>query len=89
MDSETIANALGNQWNYTTGEVKNRFVKLTETTLGEIIVRVSAITFINIETFEICVLNTDATGNGMFHLTDESMRKLLSIIIYQLLPFRP
>lgn len=88
MDSETIANALGNQWNYTTGEVKNRFVKLTETTLGEIIVRVSAITFINIETFEICVLNTDATGNGMLHLTDESMRKLLSIIIYQLLPFR-
>lgn len=51
MDPETIANALGNQWNYTTGEVKNRFVKLTETTLGEIIVRVSAITFINIETF--------------------------------------
>lgn len=82
MDPETIANALGNQWNYTAGEVKNRFVKLTETTLGEIIVRVSAITFINIETFEICVLNTDATGNGMLHLTDESMRKLLSIIIY-------
>ena len=23
MDSETIANALGNQWNYTAGEVKN------------------------------------------------------------------
>lgn len=83
MDPETIANALGNQWNYnTTGELKNRFVKLTETTLGEIIVRVSAITFINIETFEICVLNTDATGNGILHLTDESMRKLLSIIIY-------
>ena len=82
MDSKTIANALGSQWNYTAGEVKNRFVKLTETTLGEIIVRVSAITFINIETFEICVLNTDATGNGMLHLTDESMRKLLSIIIY-------
>lgn len=84
MDSETIANALGNQWNYTAGEVKNRFVKLTETTLGEILVRVSAITFINIETREICVLNTDANanGNGMLHLTDESMRKLLSIIIY-------
>lgn len=43
---------------------------------------VEFITFINIETFEICVLNTDATGNGMLHLTDESMRKLLSIIIY-------
>lgn len=81
MDSETIANALGNQWNYTTSAA-NRFVKLNEQTLGEIIVRVSAITFINIETFEICVLNTDATGNGMLHLTDESMRKLLSIIIY-------
>ena len=82
MDSETIANALDNQWNYTAGEVKNRFVKLTETTLGEILVRLSAVTFVNIETREICVLNTDATGNGMLHLTDESMRKLLSIIIY-------
>lgn len=46
MDSETIANALGNQWNYAVGEAKNRFVKLTETTLGEILVRVSAITFL-------------------------------------------
>lgn len=82
MDSETIANALGNQWNYTAGEVKNRFVKLTETTLGEILVRVSAITFINIETFEICVLNTDTMGNGMLHITDDSMEKLLSIIVY-------
>lgn len=82
MDSETIANALGNQWNYTAGEVKNRFVKLTETTLGEIIVRVSAITFINIETFEICVCNTDVEGNGMLRITDDSMRKLLSIIVY-------
>jgi hypothetical protein len=82
MDSETIANALGNQWNYTTGEVKNRFVKLTETTLGEIIVRVSAITFINIETREICVCNTDVEGNEMLCITDDSMRKLLSIIVY-------
>lgn len=82
MDPETVANALGNQWNYTTREPNHRFIKLTEQTLGEILVRVSAITFINIETFEICVLNTDATGNGMLHLTDESMRKLLSIIIY-------
>lgn len=62
MDSETIANALGNQWNYTAGEVKNRFVKLTETTLGEILVRLSAITFVNIETCEICVCNTDVDG---------------------------
>ena len=82
MDSETIANALGNQWNYTTGEAKNRFVKLTETTLGEILVRLSAITFINIETREICVCNTDVDGNGMLRITDESMRKLLSLIIY-------
>lgn len=82
MDSETIANALGNQWNYTAGEVKNRFVKLTETTLGEILVRLSAITFVNIETREICVCNTDVDGNGMLRITDESMRKLLSIIVY-------
>ena len=82
MDSETIANALGNQWNCTAGEVKNRFVKLTETTLGEILVRLSAVTFVNIETREICVCNTDVDGNGMLRITDESMRKLLSLIIY-------
>lgn len=81
MDSETIANALGNQWNYTTS-VANPFVKLNEQMLGEILVRVSAITFINIETHEICVCNTDFEGNGMLHITDDSMRKLLSIIIY-------
>lgn len=82
MDSETIANALGNQWNYTTSEIKHRFIKLTETTLGEILVRVSAITFINIETREICVCNTDVEGNGMLRITDDSMKKLLSIIVY-------
>ena len=82
MDSETIANALGNQWNYTTNEIKHRFIKLTETTLGEILVRVSAITFINIETREICVCNTDVEGNGMLRITDDSMKKLLSIIVY-------
>lgn len=82
MDSETIANTLGNQWNYTTGEVKNRFVKLTETTLGEILVRLSAITFVNIETREICVCNNNVEGNGMLHITDDSMKKLLSLIIY-------
>ena len=82
MDSETTANALGNQWNYTAGEVKNRFVKLTETTLGEILVRLSAVTFVNIETREICVCNTDVDSNGMLRITDESMRKLLSLIIY-------
>ena len=81
MDSETIANALGNQWNYTTSAA-NRFVKLNEQTLGEILVRVSAITFINIETREICVCNTDVEGNGMLCITDDSMRKLLSLIIY-------
>lgn len=82
MDSETIANALGNQWNYTTSEIKHRFIKLTEETLGEILVRVSAITFINIETREVCISNTDAVGNGMLRITDDSMKKLLSIIIY-------
>ena len=82
MDPETIANALGNQWEYTTREPNHRFIKLTEQTLGEILVRVSAITFINIETFEICVCNTDVEGNGMLRITDDSMRKLLSIIIY-------
>ena len=82
MDSETIANALGNQWGYTTREPNHRFIKLTEQTLGEILVRVSAITFINIETREICVCNTDVEGNGMLRITDDSMRKLLSIIVY-------
>lgn len=82
MDSETIANALGNQWSYTTREPNHRFIKLTKQTLGEILVRVSAITFINIETCEICVCNTDVEGNGMLHITDDSMRKLLSIIVY-------
>lgn len=81
MDPETIANALGNQWNYTTSAA-NRFVKLNEQTLGEILVRVSAITFINIETREICVCNTDVEGNGMLCITDNSMRKLLSLITY-------
>lgn len=81
MDPETIANALGNQWNYTTSAA-NRFVKLNEQTLGEILVRVSAITFINIETREICVCNTDVEGNGMLCITDDSMRKLLSLIVY-------
>lgn len=78
MNPETIANALNGQWHYTT----DRFIKLTEETLGEILVRVSAITFINIETFEICISNTNVEGNGMLHLTDDSMRKLLSIIVY-------
>jgi hypothetical protein len=82
MNPETVANALGNQWNYTASENKQRFVKLTEETLGEILVRLSAITFINIETFEICVCNTDVDGNGMLRITDDSMRKLLSLIVY-------
>lgn len=81
MDPETIANALGNQWNYTTRPA-GRFIKLNEQTLGEILINVSAITFINIETFEICISNTNVEGNGMLHLTDDSMRKLLSIIVY-------
>lgn len=81
MDSETVANALGNQWNYTTRPAK-RFIKLDERLLGEIVINVSAITFINIESREVCVRNTDVVGNGMLHLTDESMKKLLSIIIY-------
>ena len=82
MDSETIANALGNQWSYTTREPNHRFIKLTEQTLGEILVRISAITFINIETFEIYVCNTDVKGNGMLRITDDSMKKLLSLITY-------
>lgn len=82
MDSQTVANALGNQWGYTTREPNHRFIKLTEQTLGEILVRVSAITFINIETFEICVCNTDVEGNGMLRITDDSMKKLLSLIVY-------
>ena len=81
MDSKTIANALGNQWNYITRPA-NRFIKLNEQTLGEIVINVSAITFINIESREVCICNTDVMGNGMLHLTDDSMKKLLSIIIY-------
>ena len=37
---------------------------------------------INLESREVCVRNTDVMGNGMLHLTDDSMKKLLSIIIY-------
>lgn len=81
MNPETIANALSNQWNYTARPV-NRFIKLEERLLGEIVINVSAITFVNIETREVCVRNTDVIGNGMLHLTDNSMKKLLSIIIY-------
>ena len=77
MDPETIANALSNQWNYTT---KNRptFIKLIDQVLGEIVINTSAITFIGIEVGEVCVRNTDVIGNGMLHLTDDSMQKLLS-----------
>lgn len=81
MDSETIANALGNQWNYTTRPAK-RFIKLDERLLGEIVINVSAITFINIQTREIYVCNTDVEGNGILRITDYSMKKLLSIILY-------
>lgn len=58
------------------------FIKLTEQTFGEIIINTSAITFISIDTCEICVRNTDIHGNGMLQLTKESMAKLLHCIDY-------
>ena len=48
------------------------FIKLTE----------SAITFIAIDEYKICVRNTDVHGNGMLQLTKESMTKLLHCIDY-------
>ena len=58
------------------------FIKLTEETFGEIIINTSAITFISIDTGEICVRNTDIHGNGMLQLTKESVTKLLHCIDY-------
>lgn len=58
------------------------FIKLTEQTFGEIIINTSAITFIAIDEYKICVRNTDIHGNGMLKLTKESMTKLLHCIDY-------
>ena len=58
------------------------FIKLTEQTFGEIIINTSAITFIVIDEYKICVRNTDIHGNGMLQLTKESMTKLLHCIDY-------
>ena len=58
------------------------FIKLTEQMFGEIIINTSAITFISIDTGEICVRNTDIHGNGMLQLTKESMAKLPYCIDY-------
>lgn len=57
-------------------------IKLTEQTFGEIIINTSAITFIAIDEYKICVRNTDIHGNGMLQLTKESMTKLLHCIDY-------
>ena len=70
----------------TINEVENyhtpTFLKLTEQTFGEIIINTSAITFIAIDEYKICVRNTDIHGNGMLQLTKESMTKLLHCIDY-------
>lgn len=58
------------------------FIKLTEQTFGKIIINTSAITFIDIDTGEICVRNTDIHGNGMLNLTKDSVTKLLHCIDY-------
>lgn len=58
------------------------FIKLTEQAFGEIIINTSAITFISIDTCEICVRNTDIHGNGMLNLTKDSVTKLLHCIDY-------
>lgn len=59
------------------------FIKLTDTTFGEIIINTSAITFIAIDEYKICVRNTDIHGNGMLQLTKESMTKLLHYIDFK------
>ena len=59
-----------------------QFIKLTDELLGEIIINTSAITFIAIDEYKICVRNTDIHGNGMLQLTKESMTKLLHCIDY-------
>lgn len=56
------------------------FLKLTEQPFGEIIINTSAITFINIDACKVCVHNTDVYGNGMVHLTKDSMQKLISTL---------
>lgn len=56
------------------------FIKITEQTFGKIIINTSAITFIDIDAYKVCVYNTDVYGNGMIHLTKESMNKLLSAL---------
>ena len=59
------------------------FIKLTDTTFGEIIINVSAITFIGIDRNIVCVQNTDGeSGGGMCHLTDDSMTHLIHCIDY-------
>lgn len=58
------------------------FIKLTEQAFSEIIINTSAITFIAIDEYKICVRNTDVHGNGMLQLTKESMTKLLHCIDY-------
>lgn len=78
-----LANALANQWNYTTKPCVPPFIKLTDTILGEIIINLSAITFINIKECDVCVSNTDVLGNGMLHLTDDSLHKLLEVLNYE------
>ena len=60
----------------------NTFIKLTEQAFGEIIINTSAITFIAIDEYKICVRSTDIHGNGMLQLTKESMTKLLHCIDY-------
>ena len=83
-EANIIANSLTNQWNYSTKPVTPQFIKLTDTTLGEIIINTSAITFINPGRCDICVTNTDGeSGGGMLRVTKESMTKLLNYIDFE------
>lgn len=60
------------------------FLKLTDTTFGEIIINTSTITFINLGTGDICVTNTNGeNGGGMLRITKESMTKLLHYIDFE------
>lgn len=79
-NADILANALSNQWNVTTTLLTPRFIKLKTYSDDEIIVNTSAITFIDISSNIIVVLNNDVYGDGVLELTKDSMQKLISAL---------
>ena len=75
MDSETIANALGNQWNYTTKPNTPTFIKLACGCDKVYIINIDRIVYIN----ENSGLVTLTDGNTIVP-TPESMSRLLSAL---------